>query len=133
MTVGNTQTLYRNIGQLAKQFGTVIVDEMHHLPAKSSNALVVSNYARYKIGLSGTVERKDGKHVIFRDFFGDKKFTPPRENYIEPTVDVIRSDIRFMDGAHSPWALRVNELVQQEEYGKLIQKRLNERTVKIFQ
>ena len=120
VTVGNTQTLYRNIEQLAKQFGTVIVDEMHHLPAKSFNALVDSNYARYKIGLSGTVERKDGKHVIFRDFFGDKKFTPPRENYIEPTVDVIRSDIRFMDGAHVPWAIRVNDLVQQEEYGQLV-------------
>ena len=25
-----------------------------------------------------------------------------------------------MDGAHVPWAIRVNDLVQQEEYGQLV-------------
>ena len=34
--------------------------------------VIDSNYARYKIGLSGTIERKDGKHVVFRDYFGQK-------------------------------------------------------------
>ena len=82
--------------------------------------MVDSSYARYKIGLSGTVERKDGRHVLMPDYFGFTKFTPPRENYMEPRVDVIQSDIRFMDGANTPWAIRVNDLVQQEEYGELV-------------
>lgn len=120
IVVGNTQTLYKMRGQIEKVFGTIIVDECHHIPANTFNRIVDASYARYKIGLSGTVERKDGKHILMPDYFGFQKFTPPRENYMEPTVDVIRSQIRFMDGARIPWANRVNELVSQEEYGKLI-------------
>jgi len=37
-----------------------------------------------------------------------------------PVVHVIQTDIRFMDGGKTPWALRVNDLVSQEKYGELI-------------
>lgn len=120
IVVGNIQTLYKIKEQLTKSFGTLIVDECHHIPANTFNRLVDSSYARYKIGLSGTVERKDGKHVMLPDYFGHTRFTPPKENYIEPYVDIIQSDIRFMDGAKIPWANRVNDLVSQEAYGKLV-------------
>lgn len=118
--VGNVQTLYKMRGRIEKEFGTLIVDECHHIPANTFNKLVDASYAKYKIGLSGTVERKDGKHVLLPDYFGQTKFTPPKENYLEPSVDVIRTKIRFMDGAKIPWANRVNDLVGQEEYGKLV-------------
>jgi superfamily II DNA or RNA helicase len=120
IVVGNVQTLYKRRENLAKEFGTIIVDECHHIPANTFNRIVDASYARYKIGLSGTVERKDGRHVLLPDYFGTTRFTPPRENYMVPSVDVIQSKIRFMDGARTPWALRVNDLVQQEEYGELI-------------
>lgn len=120
IVVGNVQTLYKMRGKIEREFGTLIVDECHHIPANTFSRLVDASYARYKIGLSGTVERKDGKHVMMPDYFGFDKYTPPKENYIEPKVDVIRSTIRFMDGAKIPWANRINDLVNQEEYGKLI-------------
>jgi superfamily II DNA or RNA helicase len=120
IVVGNVQTLYKMRGQIEKQFGTIIVDECHHIPANTFSRLVDASYARYKIGLSGTVERKDGKHVMMPDYFGHTRFTPPRENYMPPSVDVIKSKIRFMDGAKIPWANRINDLVAQEEYGKLV-------------
>lgn len=120
IVVGNVQTLYKMRGKIEKEFGTLIVDECHHIPANTFNRLVDASYARYKIGLSGTVERKDGKHVMMPDYFGFDKYMPPKENYLEPKVDVIRSTIRFMDGAKIPWANRINDLVSQEEYGKLI-------------
>jgi len=118
--VGNIQTLVKHKTALCKSFGTLIVDECHHIPATTFNQLVDSSYARYKIGLSGTVERKDGRHVLLPDYFGFKRFTPPRENYMKPRVDIIKSNVRFMDGANTPWALRVNDLVSQNEYGELI-------------
>ena len=31
IVVGNTQTLYRNIDRIRKMFGTIILDEMHHV------------------------------------------------------------------------------------------------------
>jgi superfamily II DNA or RNA helicase len=120
IVVGNVQTLYKKRESISKEFGTIIVDECHHIPANTFNRIVDASYARYKIGLSGTVERKDGRHVLLPDYFGTTRFTPPRENYMVPSVDVIQSKIRFMDGARTPWALRVNDLVQQEEYGQLI-------------
>ena len=120
IVVGNIQTLYKLRGKIEKEFGTIIIDECHHIPANTFSKLVDASYARYKIGLSGTVQRKDGKHVIMPDYFGHTKFTPPKENYMEPTIEVIQTKIRFMDGAKIPWANSINDLVRQEEYGKLI-------------
>ena len=116
IVIGNTQSLYRNIPRVSKEFGTIILDEMHHVSSPTFSKVIDASYARYKIGLSGTIERKDGKHVVFRDYFGNKVIKPPKENYMTPKVHVYRSDIRFMDGAKTPWATKVTELSYNEEY-----------------
>lgn len=116
IVIGNTQTLYRNIPKIKKEFGTIILDEMHHVSSPTFSKLLDTNYCRYKIGLSGTIERKDGKHVVFRDYFGQKIFKPPKENFMTPTIEIYRSEIRFMDGAHIPWAKRINALANNDEY-----------------
>ena len=116
IVIGNTQTLYRNIDKVQKSFGTIILDEMHHVSSPTFSKIIDSNHARYKLGLSGTIERKDGKHVVFRDYFGSKIFKPPKENFMPPTIHVLSSDVRFMDGAKTPWANRVNALTNNEEY-----------------
>ena len=116
IVIGNTQTLYRNIPKIRKEFGTIILDEMHHVSSPTFSKILDTNYCRYKIGLSGTIERKDGKHVVFRDYFGSKIFKPPKENYMTPTIEIYRSNIRFMDGASIPWANRVNALANNNEY-----------------
>jgi len=43
-------------------------------------------------------------------------FQPPKENYMTPTVHLVASEIRFMDGAKIPWANRVTALSNDEEY-----------------
>ena len=78
VVIGNTQTLYRNIPEIRHIFGTVILDEMHHVSSPTFSKIIDTNYARYKIGLSGTIERKDGKHVVLRDYFGHNVFKPPK-------------------------------------------------------
>ena len=116
IVIGNTQSLYRNIKKIQKEFGTIILDEMHHVSSPTFSKVIDTSYARYKIGLSGTIERKDGKHVVFRDYFGSKIFKPPKENFMTPKVDIVQSDVRFMDGARVPWANRVTALANNEEY-----------------
>lgn len=116
IVVGNTQTLYRNMDKIRKEFGTIILDEMHHVSSPTFSRILDISHARYKIGLSGTIERKDGKHVVFCDYFSSKIFKPPKENFMTPTVHIVRSDIRFMDGARTPWANRVTHLANNEEY-----------------
>ena len=89
---------------------------MHHVSSPTFSKLIDSNYCRYKIGLSGTIERKDGKHVVFRDYFGSKIYKPPKENYMTPKVELVGTDVRFMDGSKIPWANKVTNLASNEEY-----------------
>ena len=116
ITIGNTQTLYKNIDKISRVFGTIILDEMHHISSPTFSRIIDKSYARYKIGLSGTIERKDGKHVVFRDYFSDNIFRPPKENFMKPEIHVYELPIRFSDNMRTPWALRVNDLVNTEEY-----------------
>ena len=120
IVLGNIQTLYRNIPKIKKEFGTLILDEFHHVSARTFSSVIDTSYAQHKIGLSGTMKRKDGKHVVFKDYFGSTVFRPPKENYMTPTIDIIKTDIRFPDGARTPWASRVNVLTNNEQYRHLI-------------
>jgi superfamily II DNA or RNA helicase len=116
IVVGNIQTLYRKVPEIRTKFGTVILDEMHHVSSPTFSRIIDKNSARYKIGLTGTLQRKDGKHVVFRDYFGDNVLKPPKENFMVPKVDVLKMNIRFMDGSSIPWANRINELAYNPEY-----------------
>ena len=116
IVIGSVQSLYRRVSDISDQFGTVILDEMHHVSSPTFAKIIDKNKAKYKIGLSGTIERKDGKHVVFRDYFGQTVHKPPKENYMIPKVDIISSDVRFMDGQNIPWANKVTHLSYQEEY-----------------
>ena len=116
VVVGNIQTLYRKVPEIRREFGTIILDEMHHVSSPTFSRIVDKNCARYKIGLTGTLQRKDGKHVVFRDYFGDNVLKPPKENFMTPKIDILKLPIRFMDGSAIPWANRVNELAYNPEY-----------------
>ena len=116
IVIGNIQTLYRNINKIRKEFGTLILDEMHHVSSPTFSRILDTNYCRYKIGLSGTIERKDGKHVVFRDYFSPNVLKPPKENFMSPVINILHSEVRFLDGARIPWANRVNELAYNPEY-----------------
>jgi superfamily II DNA or RNA helicase len=117
--VGNVQTLYRNIDKITQEFGTIILDEMHHVSSPTFTRIIDASRAKNKIGLTGTLQRKDGRHVVFRDYFSSTVFKPPKENYLTPSVDIIRSGIRFMDG-NVDWATRVNSLAYDWEYQNMM-------------
>jgi|TARA_B110000858_G_scaffold193843_1_gene247158 superfamily II DNA or RNA helicase len=116
IVVGNIQSLYRRIDEIKHLFGTVILDEMHHVSSPTFTRIVDEMPSRFKVGLTGTLERKDGRHVVFRDYFGQDVHKPPKENYMIPEIDCIKSNIRFLDGSFTPWAERINHLTQNEEY-----------------
>ena len=116
IVIGNIQSLYRKMDDIKQVFGTVILDEMHHVSSPTFTRIVDEMPALNKIGLSGTLERKDGRHVVFRDYFGNDVHIPPKENYMTPKIHVVKSDIRFLDGAFTPWAERINHLAYNEEY-----------------
>ncbi len=60
------QSLIRNnvINDIVGNYGQVIIDECHHVPARSFELVLSRCRARYILGLSATVMRKDGHHPI---------------------------------------------------------------------
>jgi superfamily II DNA or RNA helicase/very-short-patch-repair endonuclease len=60
------QSLVRNdvVNDCVAEYGQVIVDECHHLSARSFEQVVRRAKARFVLGLSATVTRKDGHHPI---------------------------------------------------------------------
>ena len=60
------QSLVRNgeVSDVVADYGHLIVDECHHLSAVSFELVARRSKARYVLGLSATVARKDGHHPI---------------------------------------------------------------------
>ncbi|OGT48130.1 MAG: restriction endonuclease subunit R [Gammaproteobacteria bacterium RIFCSPHIGHO2_12_FULL_41_15] len=52
------------VNDLVHQYGHLIVDECHHLPAASFEQVIRQANAKFITGLSATVTRKDGHHPI---------------------------------------------------------------------
>ena len=57
----------RGSQDLVANYGQVIVDECHHLPAVSFERVLAEAKARYVVGLTATPQRRDGHHPDHRD------------------------------------------------------------------
>jgi superfamily II DNA or RNA helicase len=62
ITITTYQSGFRNIGLLSPYFTMLIVDEVHHLPAEKFRYIALHSLATYRMGLSATPIREDGKH-----------------------------------------------------------------------
>lgn len=118
IVVGNIQTVTKHALALSKEFGTVIMDEGHHCPATTFTALIDGMYSRYRIGLSGTMLRKDGKHVLLRDYFGSEVHKPPQSHTLDPRVKIIKSGISLTHG--EVWVKKINNLLYDPDYQEYI-------------
>lgn len=114
IVIANIQTAIKCVDKISKEFGTVILDEAHHVPAETFHTFIDSMYSRYRIALSGTMERKDQKHLMFKDFFGSVVFKPPQSNTLNPTIKVINTGMSL--SSHLTWVQKVNELLYNEDY-----------------
>lgn len=63
ITLATYQTAFKYIERLAPYFNLLIIDEVHHLPAEKFKHIAVTSPAKYRLGLSATPYREDGKHV----------------------------------------------------------------------
>ena len=118
ITIANIQTLAKHTAELSKEFGTVILDEAHHCPATTFAATVDSFYAKYRIALSGTMIRKDGKHILFKDYFGTTVLKPPVSNTIPPTIHMVKSGITLKPNV--TWVDKITNLTQDDNYRQFI-------------
>lgn len=114
--VGNIQTLRNHVEKVAHLFGTVVFDEVHRTPATTFTGVLNGCKAKHKIGLSGTLERKDGLHVIIPDYFSDRLFKANVENTVEPKIHLWETDVPLNSNPNVPWAEKVTALINNPRY-----------------
>lgn len=118
IVIGNVQSVTKNTLALAKEFGTIIMDEAHHAPANTFTSIIDSSHARYRIALSGTMVRKDGKHILFKDYFGPVVFKPPQSHTLNPKVKIVKTGVQLTPG--ETWAKKVNNLLYDPDYQEYV-------------
>lgn len=93
IAVMNSLSRDGEVNELVKDYGTVIVDECHHVSAFSFEMILKNVHARYVCGLTATPVRKDGHHPIitmqcgkirFRDDEKKQAAIRPFNHYIIP-------------------------------------------------
>jgi superfamily II DNA or RNA helicase len=77
LDVAMLQSLVRKdkVDDLVANYGHVIVDECHHLPAVSFERVLAEVRARFITGLTATPQRRDGHHPIIEMQVGPVRFT----------------------------------------------------------
>ena len=70
ITVTTYDSAYRYINEYGDQFGLLVVDELHHLPAPTYQQIPEMTVAPYRLGLTATYERADGQHEVLEDLIG---------------------------------------------------------------
>ncbi len=118
IVISNVQTLTKHAARLSDAFGTLILDESHHCPASTFANIISNSKARYRVGLSGTMERKDGKHIIFKDLFGPILHKPPQSNTLNPLIKIIKSGRKLMGG--TDWVKKINNLMEDRDYMEFV-------------
>ena len=79
ITVATVQTLVRmptdELQALGAEFGCVVVDEAHHAPASTFQAVLAAMPARYRFGLTATPKREDGLSPLLNLTLGEQLFS----------------------------------------------------------
>jgi len=57
--------------EMFEQFGLTIIDEVHHISSQTFSTSLFKLVTKYMLGLSATMERKDGTTNVFKMFLGD--------------------------------------------------------------
>jgi superfamily II DNA or RNA helicase len=70
LTIATYDSASRHIDRLGNRFGTLIFDEVHHLPSEFYRCIAEFSLAPYRLGLTATPERTDGKHEDLKALVG---------------------------------------------------------------
>jgi superfamily II DNA or RNA helicase len=101
IVVGMLQSLYiRNYeSNIFKDFGFTIIDEVHHISSEKFSNSLFKIVTRYTLGLSATMNRKDGTSYVFKMFLGPVIFKGKRQEVYNVEVRAINyisdNDNRF--------------------------------------
>ena len=79
---------------LFQSFGLTVVDECHHISSEVFSRSLSKIVTRHVLGLSATMERKDGLTKVFKMFLGPVAYKEERESDDSVLVKAIQYDAR---------------------------------------
>lgn len=96
ITVAMIQSLTRSekISKIANSFGTIIVDECHHIPAKSFREAIVNFNSFYLYGLTSTPKRKNNDEKMIYVYIGNILYNAEQSEQIQQNKTKAEINIR---------------------------------------
>lgn len=70
LTVTTYDSAYLHMDRYGNVFGLIVFDEVHHLPGEFYSHAAEMAIAPYRLGLTATPERADGRHTLLDGFVG---------------------------------------------------------------
>jgi superfamily II DNA or RNA helicase len=133
ITIAMQQTLAKHgvDEDLRSTFGCVILDEMQRTPARTVTAAIDPWPARYRIGVSASEKRRDGKECISFDLFGggkeedDARVVNIKTRALEEKGIILPVEVRAIPTRfEAPW-WRTSEFMSADtgdshDYGRLL-------------
>lgn len=119
-----------DVKDFIKEYGMVIVDECHHVPAFSFELIMKSVNAKYVYGLTATPSRKDGHHPIifmhcgpirYRDDARKQAEKRPFDHFIAPRFTSFRIH-KLADKEEKDWTI-------QELYAELVKNEIRNQQI----
>ena len=83
---------------LFKSFGLVVIDEVHHISSEVFVRSLFKIVTKHTLGLSATMERKDGLTRVFKMFLGEIVYKMERkseDNVLVKGIEYISTDEKF--------------------------------------
>lgn len=130
--VGMLQSISRldDLSEIAEKYSQIIVDECHHIPATSFEAILKQLPARYVLGLSATPYRKDGLEKIMFLQCGPvcHEIKPSEVSELPKEVSIFETFLVFPEelGRQPPYHVLLHHLVQNESRNLLIATKVTE-------
>lgn len=118
-TVAMVQSLVKNDNPL--DYGLVIVDECHNIPAVQAYTVINRQAARYRYGLSATPQRRDNLEFMLHAALGEIVATVEAHEVIGAVLPVTVSTLtyNFMGNPES-WTDFINQLADDEERNRML-------------
>lgn len=119
------QSLNRSgdVNDCVRDYGMVIVDECHHVPAFSFEQILKNVHARYVYGLTATPARQDGHHPIifmhcgpvrYKVDAGTQAMKRPFLHYVTPRFTSLR--VLFEEGSKAPTIQELYTEIAKDEF-----------------
>ena len=130
--VGMLQTIanLEDLTEIIEKYSQIIIDECHHIPAQTFEAILKQIPARYILGLSATPYRKDGLEKIMFLQCGPirHEILPSEVSALAKEVSIYETSLVFTEdlGRQPPYHVLIHHLVQNEVRNNLIASKVTE-------